>query len=141
MANETGEAREVQIGARTCFRKTVSEADVYVYAGVTGDFSPNHIDEEYMKGGRYGHRIAHGTLMVGFMSAASARMVLDRRTASVGYDHVRFTAPVFFGDTIETECIVRSYDPDKKRVLHDVTCRNQHGKVVAVAVWIRALVD
>lgn len=140
MTNEKAEAKKVPIGARVSFTKTVSESDVYIYAGVTGDFSPNHIDEEYMKAGRYGHRIAHGALMVGFMSAASARMVLGR-TASLGYDHLRFTAPVYFGDTIETEYVVRSYDPEKKRILNDVTCRNQHGKVVAAAVHVRAFVD
>jgi acyl dehydratase len=62
----------VQVGASTTFTKTVSEADVYLYAGITGDFSPNHVDEVYMRAGRYGRRIAHGTLLMGFMSAAWA---------------------------------------------------------------------
>jgi acyl dehydratase len=128
------------IGKTVIFRKTVSESDVYIYAGVSGDFSPNHVDEEFMKKGRYGHRIAHGTLLMGFMSAASVLMRLGR-TASLGYDHVRFIAPVFFGDTIETQYTLREYDPLKKRMLNDVTCRNQHGKVVAVAIHVRAFVD
>ncbi|TAM58568.1 MaoC family dehydratase [bacterium] len=130
----------VPIGARAVFRKTVSEADVYLYAGVTGDFSPNHLDEEYMRGGRYGRRIAHGTLLLGFMSAASARLPLGR-TVSLGYDRVRFTAPVFFGDTIETVYTVREYDEQRRRVYSELTCTNQHGQVVAVAVNIRKFVD
>ncbi len=128
---------EVPLGTTTSFTKTVSEADIYLYAGVSGDFSPNHLDEEFMKGGRYGHRIAHGTLMMAFMSAASSRLTFGR-TASVGYDRVRFTAPVFIGDTITTEYRVREYDRQKKRVYADLTCRNQRGEVVAVAVHIRA---
>jgi acyl dehydratase len=130
---------EVPLGARAVITKTVSESDVYLYAGITGDFSPNHIDEVFMAGGRYGRRIAHGTLLLGFMSAASARLYLGR-TATVGYDRVRFVAPVFFGDTITTEYVVRAYDPERRRITADVTCRNQDGKTVASAVNIRAFV-
>lgn len=134
----TGERlKEVAIGTRVVFTKTVSESDVYLYAGISGDFSPNHIDEEYMKAGRYGTRIAHGTLLMGLMSAASARLNLGR-TASLGYDRVRFIAPVFFGDTITTEYRVSRYDHEKNRVYADVNCRNQRGEVVAVAVNVRA---
>ncbi len=130
---------EVPIGATGRFTKTVSESDVYLYAGLTGDLHPNHLDEEFMKGGRYGRRIAHGTLLMGFMSAASANLYLGR-TASLGYDRARFIKPVFFGDTITTEYKVREVDHDKQRVYADVTCRNQDGETVAVAVNVRAWV-
>ena len=133
-------AHDVPIGAKGAFTKTVSESDVYLYAGITGDFSPNHIDEVFMAGGRYGRRIAHGTLLIGFMSAASAKVYLGR-TVSLGYDRVRFTGPVFFGDTVTTEYVVREYDPGKRRIYADVTCRNQQGETVAVAVNVRAFVD
>ncbi|MDF1586967.1 MaoC family dehydratase [Marinimicrococcus flavescens] len=128
------------IGSSVRFTKTVSESDVYLYAGITGDFSPNHIDETYMQAGRYGRRIAHGTLLVGFMSAASVRFPLGR-TVSLGYDRIRFLAPVFFGDTITTEYKLASVDPDKRRACAEVTCTNQDGKVVAVAINVRAWVD
>lgn len=128
------------IGSRATFTKTIAECDVYQYAGITGDFSPNHIDETYMQAGRYGRRIAHGTLLVGLMSAASARLRLGR-TVSLGYDRIRFIAPVFFGDTITTEYTLTSIDPDKRRAYADVRCTNQDGDVVAVAVNVRAWVD
>ena len=130
----------LQIGASATFTKTVSESDVYLYAGITGDFSPNHIDEQYMSEGRYGHRIAHGTLLVGFMSAASARLYLGR-TVSLGYDRIRFPAPVYFGDTITTEYRVTEIDDVKRRVHADVICRNQRGETVAAAINVRAFVD
>jgi acyl dehydratase len=130
----------VQVGASTTFTKTVSEADVYLYAGITGDFSPNHVDEVYMRAGRYGRRIAHGTLLVGFMSAASARVYLGR-TVSLGYDRIRFTAPVYFGDTITTEYRIREIDTEKRRVYADVTCRNERGETVAAGLNVRAFVD
>lgn len=133
-------ASALRVGASASFTKTVSEADVYLYAGITGDFSPNHIDEQYMRGGRYGRRIAHGTLLVGFMSAASARLYLGR-TVSLGYDRIRFPAPVFFGDTITTEYRIREIDSAKRRVYADVTCRNERGETVAVGVNVRSFVD
>jgi 3-hydroxybutyryl-CoA dehydratase len=128
------------IGSRATFTKTVAESDVYQYAGITGDFSPNHINEVYMSEGRYGRRIAHGTLLVGFMSAASARLNLGR-TVSLGYDRIRFTAPVFFGDTITTEYKLSSIDPEKRRAYAEVRCTNQNDEVVAVAMNVRAWVD
>ncbi len=128
------------IGTRIEFTKTVAESDVYLYAGITGDFSPNHIDELYMSSGRYKRRIAHGALMIGFMSAAAARLSLGR-TVSVGYDKVRFTAPVFFGDTIMTEYVLREIDLQRRRAKSEVRCINQDGVVVASAVHLRAMVD
>jgi 3-hydroxybutyryl-CoA dehydratase len=131
--------KKVPIGTSSVFTKTVSESDVYLYAGISGDFSPNHINEEYMKDGSYGRRVAHGTLLLGFMSAASASLYLGR-TVSLGYDRVRFVKPVFFGDTIRTEYKIARYDLDKKRVFADVTCTNQRNETVAVAVNIRAYI-
>lgn len=130
----------VPIGASAQITKTVSESDVYLYAGITGDFSPNHVNEQYMREGRYGRRIAHGTLLMGFMSAASARLQLGR-TVSLGYDRVRFPAPVFFGDTITTVYTIREVNREKRRVIADVRCTNQRGEVVGAAVNIRAFVD
>lgn len=129
-----------KIGASVTFTKTISEADVYLYAGVTGDFSPNHIDAVYMSGSRYGQRIAHGTLLTGLMSAASARMPLGR-TVSLGYDRMRFVAPVFFGDTISTTYTLTEIDSGRRRAFADVRCVNQDGVVVAVATNVRAWVD
>ena len=130
----------VPIGASAQITKTVSESDVYLYAGITGDFSPNHVNEQYMREGRYGRRIAHGTLLMGFMSAASARLQLGR-TVSLGYDRVRFPAPVFLGDTITTVYTIREVNREKRRVIADVRCTNQRGEVVGAAVNIRAFVD
>lgn len=64
--------RDLKIGDGVAIEKTISESDVYLFAGICGDFSPNHINEQYMKGLRLGTRIAQGTLIVGFTSAATA---------------------------------------------------------------------
>ncbi len=63
----------VEIGQTFTFSKTVSESDVYLFAGITGDLSPNHVDEEEMKNTPYGGRIAHGALLVGYMSSCSTK--------------------------------------------------------------------
>ena len=57
----------VQVGDQVSFSKTVGETDVYLFAGITGDFAGNHVNEEYMKRSHYGGRIAHGVLLVGFI--------------------------------------------------------------------------
>lgn len=136
----TGKIEDVKIGTTVVFRKTVSESDVYMYAGITGDFSPNHIDEAYMQEGRYGGRVAHGTLLMGFMSTASARLRVGR-TVSLGYDRVRFLGPVHFGDTVETRYCVVGVDLVKRRLTAEVKCINQRGELVAVATNIKAFVD
>lgn len=127
---------DVKIGSSAVFAKTISESDVYLYAGITGDFSPNHVNEEFMSSGAFGKRVAHGTLLLGLMSAASAKLYLGR-TVSQGYDKVRFLKPVFFGDTITTEYKVEKVDLDQKRVYANVTCVNQRNELVAVATNIR----
>lgn len=136
----SGKLEDVVVGTTLYFTKTVSEADVYMFSGITGDFSPNHVDEEYMKEGQYGTRLAHGALMVGFISAASSRMRIGR-TVSLGYDRVRFTAPVKFGDTITTEYKIIEVDLAKKRIQNQCTCTNQRGEVVCSAIHLRAFVE
>jgi len=127
------------IGKTVTVRKTVGETDVYLFAGISGDFSPNHVDEEYMKATRYGHRIAHGALTVGFMSTASTKMIDhcqgigDAETpVSLGYDRVRFIAPVFFGDTITVQYKITAIDAERRRSTSDIKVINQKGETVAV---------
>src|SRR6201994_2129972 len=96
----------VAIGDTTTFSKTVGEYDVYAFAGISGDFAPNHVNKDYMEKSGYGALIAHGALLVGYMSAASSLMAERSRAdtsvvgVSLGYDRMRFLAPVYFGDTV-----------------------------------------
>ena len=136
----TGRIEDVVVGTTVIFTKTISESDVYLYAGITGDFSPNHIDEEYMKQGGYGGRIAHGALLMGFMSTASAKMRVGR-TVSLGYDKVRFLGAARFGDTVTTRYTISGVDLAKRRIMADVKCTNQRGELIAVATNIKAFVD
>ena len=134
---------ELSIGKRATVRKTVGETDVYLFAGISGDFAPIHVDEEHMRTTRYGRRIAHGALMLAYMSAASTKIALDApgTVVSYGYDRIRFPAPVFIGDTITVSYEIAEHDAAAGKVFARVTCSNQRDEVVAVATHILKLVD
>ncbi len=129
----------VDVGDSVTFSKTVGESDVYLFAGITGDLAPNHVDEEYMKRSSYGTRIAHGALLVGYMSTASSMAIADSRSGgeetpvSLGYDRIRFLAPVFLGDTITVRYEIASIDEERRRSVSEIRVTNQSGKLVAVA--------
>jgi len=137
----------VAVGDATSFTKTVSESDVYLFAGISGDFAPNHVNKAYMEKSSYGRLIAHGALLVGFMSTASTQMAVGSRSdasvtgVSLGYDRMRFLAPVFFGDTITVDYRIASIDTEKLRATADIRITNQDGTLVAVAThllkWVR----
>jgi 3-hydroxybutyryl-CoA dehydratase len=130
------------VGLNVRFRKTVSESDVYLFAGITGDLSPNHVDEEFMKGTPYGGRIAHGALLVGYMSGCSTDIVEKCESmcafqpVSLGYDRIRFLKGVRIGDTIELNYKITSADVAKNRTVAEITIHNQGGELVAVATHI-----
>jgi len=134
---------DIPLGLKTRFSKTVSESDVYLFAGITGDFDQNHVDEEFCKRTSFGHRIAHGALILGYTSAASTQILhaFDRPMVSVGYDRVRFLKPVYFGDTITVDYEITQLVPEKERLLSKVEVSNQRGELVMVATHLMQLVD
>ena len=137
----------VPIGREVTFTKTVSESDVYLYAGITGDFSPNHVNQTYMERSVWGRRMAHGMLLVGFISTASTMAIADTREdaretpVAVGMDRLRFLQPVFIGDTVTVSYRIDGYDEAKRRTCAKAELTNQEGVLVAVAdhllQWVR----
>ena len=128
----------VKIGSKTTFSKTISESDVYLFAGITGDFSPNHINRQYMERSSYGRLMAHGALLVGFMSTVSTIAIAETREAdeipvSVGYDRIRFLQPVFLGDTVTVTYKIIEIEHSRKRSYADIELINQNRELVAVA--------
>ena len=125
----------ITIGKRIEFEKTVTAGDIERFAELTGDFDPLHTDEEFCKTTPYGTRIAHGALIIGYMSAAASKMTgsMDRAVASLGYDRIRLVAPVFIGDTVTIAYEVVTHDPARGRATAKITVTNQHGEIVAVA--------
>jgi 3-hydroxybutyryl-CoA dehydratase len=130
----------IPVGTRAEFAKTIGESDIYLLAGITGDFSPNHVNAEYMKSTPYGTIIAHGVLVVGLMSTCTSKVIEQAQTSrpavSYGYDHIRFVKPVRVGDTISVTYEIVSADPEQAKTYAEITAHNQHGDVVAVATHI-----
>lgn len=132
----------VQVGQSVRFAKTVGESDVYLFAGITGDLAANHVNEQVMRGTAYRRRIAHGVLIVGFMSTCSTLMIErspptpDATAVSLGYDRIRFLAPVFIGDTVTLTYTIAEIDPERRRSRARIEVVNQDGTLVAVAEHI-----
>jgi 3-hydroxybutyryl-CoA dehydratase len=133
---------DIAVGLRTRVTKTVSESDVYLFAGITGDMDPNHVDEEYTRKTSLGHRVAHGALIVGYTSAASTRILqdFDRPMVSVGYDRIRFLKPVYFGDTLTIDYEITGVERERERTIAKIEVKNQRDELVAILTHIMQLV-
>jgi 3-hydroxybutyryl-CoA dehydratase len=135
----------VAVGQHYTFAKTVGETDVTLFAGLTGDFSDTHINEQYMRErSNLGGRIAHGALLVGYMSTASTISIahvihqpgLTDFPVSAGYDKLRFLKPVKLGETITVHYTVASVDRERGRSVATVEVKNEKDELVAVAEHI-----
>lgn len=120
---------QLHIGDTAEFTKTVTETDIYLYAGITGDFNPAHVNEVYANNTFFKTRIAHGMLVAGFISAALANQLPGPGTIYLKQD-LSFRAPVRIGDTITGQVEILELNIEKNRVRLKTTCTNQEGVVV-----------
>lgn len=118
-----------QVGQRASVTRTISESDVYLFAGITGDLNPAHTNEEYAKKTHFKTRIAHGMLSSGLISAVLGMKLPGSGTIYTGQT-LKFLAPVHIGDTITATAEIQSLDLDRNRVVLTTTCTNQDGRVV-----------
>jgi len=125
--------RELNIGDKDSFEKTISESDVYLYAGITGDLNPAHINQRKAETTMFKGRIAHGMLTAGFVSAVLGMKLPGPGTIYLGQE-LRFTAPVRFGDTIKAEVEVIEKLDEKNIMKLSTICTNQDGVVVLKGV-------
>lgn len=117
---------ELQIGDYAEQTKTIAECDVYMYAGITGDMNPAHIEAQK---GIFKQRVAHGMLTAGLISAAIGMKLPGPGTIYVS-QNLKFTAPVNFGDTITARVEIVDCNLSRNRATLKTTCFNQHSKVV-----------
>ena len=120
---------KLQVGDAAEFAKTVSETDIYLYAGITGDFNPAHVNENYAKNTFFKTRIAHGMLTAGFISAIIANQMPGPGTIYLKQE-LSFLAPVHIGDTITARVEILELNTEKNRVRLKTTCSNQDGVTV-----------
>jgi 3-hydroxybutyryl-CoA dehydratase len=124
---------------RTSRGRTITEADIVNFAGLSGDFVELHMNEEYARSGPFGRRIAHGALIFSISTGLMVQMTSDHEAivAFRGVDQLRFVAPVFIGDTIHvTKKTIDKQSKDGVRgvVAFETTVLNQDGKAVLIYV-------
>lgn len=120
---------EIRIGDWAEIARTISESDVYIFAGVTGDFNPAHLNESYAQKTAFKGRIAHGMLLAGFISAILGNILPGHGTIYVE-QKLRFLAPVIIGSIINVKVEVIEVEVERNRVVLKTTCVNQDGKTV-----------
>ncbi|MFS0574019.1 MaoC family dehydratase [Sporosarcina sp. 179-K 3D1 HS] len=120
---------EIRIGDRASFTKTISEYDIYQFAGVTGDFNPVHVDAEYAKTSIFKERIAHGILTAGFISNVLAMQLPGRDTIYLS-QNLAFLAPVKIGDTVTAEVEVLEKKDSKRIIRLRTVVKNQRDELV-----------
>ena len=120
---------EISVGQSASLSKTISESDVYTFAGITGDLNPAHVNEEYARQSRFGGRIAQGLLSAGLISAAIAMKLPGPGTIYLGQT-IKFLAPVRIGDTVTATVKVLSIDAARRRAVLETTCHNQKDALV-----------
>lgn len=119
--------------------RTITETDIVLHAGQTGDFFPHHMDEEWCKTQPFKKRIAHGTLIFSVAVGLTADHI-NEVSMTYGYDRLRFTRPVHIGDTIKVTVTIKAKNEHKKPgyglVTETVEAYNQHQELVMVCEHI-----
>ena len=120
---------DIHVGDKASLSKTISEYDVYAFAGVTGDFNPVHVNAEFAKNSLFKQRIAHGMISAGLISAVLGTELPGIDTIYMNQE-LSFLAPVLYGDTLTAtvECIEK--DDKKHRIIFHTTVTNQNDKLV-----------
>ncbi|MGE5407465.1 MAG: MaoC family dehydratase [Syntrophothermus sp.] len=121
---------ELKVGDAAESRKTVSESDVYLFAGITGDFNPMHVDAEFASNSPFGARVAHGPLTLALCAGLLGTELPGLGTIAVS-NQIDYQRPVYFGDTITVRVEVGALDHERNRATMDITWRNQDGVQVA----------
>ena len=119
------------VGQGASVTKTISEGDVYLFAGITGDFNPVHINATFADSTIFGKRIVHGVLSAGLISSVLG-MQLPGSGSILLSQTIKYTAPVYFGDTLTATAIVKQIFPEKNRITLTTLVVNQDGKEIII---------
>lgn len=124
---------ELYVGQTASSAKTISETDVYLFAGITGDFNPMHVNEEFARQTQFKGRIVHGMLSVGLFSGLMAMQLPGPGSIYLGQE-IKFLKPVRIGDTITSTVTVIEIRKEKKIAKLETVCTNQNGETVVTGV-------
>jgi 3-hydroxybutyryl-CoA dehydratase len=120
---------EIMVGDKASFSKTISESDIYTFAGITGDFNPVHINEVAAARGLFKKRVAHGMLSASLISTVLGTGLPGPNTIYLSQE-IQFKAPVYIGDTLTAEVEVLEKDEKKNIITLRTLVVNQDGKIV-----------
>jgi 3-hydroxybutyryl-CoA dehydratase len=120
---------DLKIGDKFTTSREVTDELIRKFAEVSGDYNPIHLDEEFAKTTRFGRRIAHGMLSGAFISAVLGYELKERKIVYLSQT-LKFTAPVFIGDTVTATATVTRIREDKPVVTIETVCTNQHGETL-----------
>ena len=121
--------KEINLGDKSSYSRTISEADVVLFGGVSGDLNPAHFYQEYSKDTMFKGRIAHGMLSASYISTVLGMQLPGPGTIYLSQE-LKFTAPVRFGDTITATVEVIERIEEKNRITLETICTNQRGEIV-----------
>lgn len=120
---------EIVIGMSASYSQTITDADVKMFAGLSGDHNPVHVSDEYSENSRFGKRIAHGMICSSFFSALFGTKIPGYGCVYTSQS-LQFRYPVFLGDTVTATVMVKSLDPEKRRIIFDTICKVGKRKVI-----------
>lgn len=119
----------IEVGDKASFSKTITETDVYQYAGITGDFNPAHVDQIYAAASIFQERVAHGMLTAGLISTVLGTRLPGPGTIYLSQE-LKFVKPVKFNDTITAEVEVVEKASAKNKLKVATRCINQKNELV-----------
>ncbi len=119
----------LKVGDSFSKSRLVTDELVRAFAEVSGDYNPIHLDEEFAKDTRFGRRIAHGMLSGAFISAVLGFELVERKIIYLSQT-MKFTAPVYIGDTVTTTSTVKEIREEKNILTMETVCTNQNGETV-----------
>lgn len=119
----------LQVGDAATVQRTITERDIELFAEVTGDRNPVHLDDRFARQTRFGRRIAHGMLGASLISAVLANELPGPGTIYLSQT-LQFTAPIYLNDTVTVHVTVTKIREDKPIVTLETLCINQHGEIV-----------
>ena len=120
---------DIKVGDEASLTRTITEAHIVNYAGLTGDWNPVHADAEYAAQSMFGERIAHGMLVAGLISAVLGTQLPGPNSIYLGQD-LNFVAPVKIGDTVKVVVTVTDKRDEKRIIKLRTTAYNQRGEMV-----------
>ena len=120
---------ELYVGQQASLTRTITEGDVFVFAGSTGDLNPIHISEEFAKTTKFGRRIAHGLIAATMIASALGQQLPGGGSVYVSQT-LFFKAPVFIGDTITATLTILEKNVERNRITVKTVCTNQDNVVV-----------